>query len=47
MDYAREWDGIRQSGLSQADQEAAIDALIAGRFTEQERLRVRALDADL
>src|SRR5690606_1043964 len=44
-DYARERETIRQSGLSHAEREAALDTLIDSRFTELERLRVRALDS--
>ncbi|MFE8071110.1 lipase secretion chaperone [Marinobacteraceae bacterium S3BR75-40.1] len=47
QDYAHERDRIRASGLSPADQQAAIDHLIESRFDHREQMRVRALDADL
>lgn len=47
-DYAWERDAIRsESGLSGADRETALNALIEDRFTELEGKRVRALDAEL
>lgn len=46
-DYARERDAIRESGLSRADRDAAVDALIEDRFSELEGKRVRALDSEL
>ncbi|MDX5298394.1 MAG: lipase chaperone, partial [Gammaproteobacteria bacterium] len=46
-DYARARDAIRRSGMGDADQLAAIQALIQQRFEGPERLRVQALDATL
>lgn len=45
--YASERNNLRQSGLSPADQQQAIDQLRAQRFDQSERLRVIALDEDL
>lgn len=45
--YASERNNLRQSGLSPADQQQAIDQLRAERFDQSERLRVIALDEDL
>ncbi len=45
--YASERNNLRQSGLSPADQQQAIEQLRAQRFDQSERLRVIALDEDL
>ncbi|MAM86301.1 MAG: hypothetical protein CME36_03200 [unclassified Hahellaceae] len=45
--YAVERQRLLQSGLSAADQQAAIDALRAGRFSELEQLEVRAFESEL
>ncbi|MGF2685170.1 lipase secretion chaperone [Marinobacter sp. DUT-3] len=46
-EYARERDAIRESGLSRADRESAVDTLIEDRFDALEGKRVRALDSEL
>ncbi len=45
--YASERNNLRQSGLSPADQQHAIEQLRAQHFDQNERLRVIALDEDL
>lgn len=45
--FIQERDRIRQSGLSANDQQAAIDEVLASRFSGPEMTRVRALSAEL
>ncbi|SFM36898.1 lipase secretion chaperone [Marinobacter zhejiangensis] len=46
-DFLQARNRIRQSGMSVSDQQAAIDDLIASRFTGAEVVRARALSAEL